>query len=103
MLARSSTVLALFALCACGVSQGEYDAKVQEANGSKQQVATLQQQLANDEQQITQLKGSLGMAQSQAMTDDQKSQLEEARRAMQEAQERGKLLDDLQAKFKKMI
>ena len=43
------------------------------------------------------------MAQSQAMTDDQKSQLDEAKRAMAEAQERGKLLDDLQAKFKHMI
>jgi chemotaxis protein MotB len=43
------------------------------------------------------------MAQSQAMTDDQKSQLDEARRAMAEAQERGRLLDDLQAKFKRMI
>jgi chemotaxis protein MotB len=66
-------------------------------------VSQLQQQLASDEQQIAQLKGSLGMAQSQAMTDDQKAQLEEARRAMAEAQERGKLLDDLQAKFKRMI
>ena len=37
------------------------------------------------------------MAQSQAMTDEQKADLEEAKRAMQEAQERGKLLDDLQA------
>jgi chemotaxis protein MotB len=91
------------ALAGCGVSKSEYDAKAAEADASKQQVGQLQQQLAADEQQISQLKGSLGMAQSQAMTDDQKSQLEEARRAMQEAQERGKLLDDLQAKFKKMI
>jgi chemotaxis protein MotB len=96
------TVLAL-TLSGCGVSSAEYDAKTKEAEASKQQVTQLQQQLAADEQQITQLKGSLGMAQSQAITDEQKAQLEEAKRAVQEAQERGKLLDDLQAKFKHMI
>jgi chemotaxis protein MotB len=95
--------LTLCTLCGCGVSKSEYDAKAQEADAAKQQVSQLQQQLATDEQQIAQLKGSLGMAQSQVMTDDQKSQLEEAKRAMAEAQERGKLLDDMQAKFKKMI
>jgi chemotaxis protein MotB len=97
------TLLVPLCLAACGVSKSEYDAKAAEADASKQQVAQLQQQLAADETQISQLKGSLGMAQSQVMTDDQKAQLEEARRAMQEAQERGKLLDDLQAKFKRMI
>jgi chemotaxis protein MotB len=100
------TVLALVApvvLCGCGVSKSEYDAKAQEADAAKQQVSQLQQQLATDEQQIAQLKGSLGMAQSQVMTDDQKAQLEEAKRAMAEAQERGKLLDDMQTKFKHMI
>jgi chemotaxis protein MotB len=90
-------------LTGCGVSQPEYDAKSREAEAAKQQLSQLQQQLANDEQQITQLKGALGMAQSQAITDDQKAQLEEAKRAMQEAQERGKLLEDLQAKFKHLI
>jgi chemotaxis protein MotB len=87
----------------CGPSRSDYDSKTREAEAAKQQVSQLQQQLANDEQQITQLKGALGMAQSQAITDDQKAQLEEAKRAMQEAQERGKLLDDLQTKFKRMI
>ena len=95
--------LALSGLTGCGVSKSEYDAKAQEADAAKQQVSQLQQQLAADEQQISQLEGSLGMAQSQAMTDDQKAQLDEAKRAMAEAQERGKLLDDLQARFKKMI
>jgi chemotaxis protein MotB len=90
-------------LLGCGVSRPEYDAKASEAEAAKQQVSQLQQQLANDEQQISQLKGALGLAQSQAITDDQKAQLEEAKRAMQEAQERGKLLEDLQAKFKRMI
>jgi chemotaxis protein MotB len=87
----------------CGPTRSEYDSKAREAEAAKQQVAQLQQQLAGDEQQITQLKGALGMAQSQAITDDQKAQLEEAKRAMQEAQDRGKLLDDLQTKFKRMI
>jgi chemotaxis protein MotB len=87
----------------CGPSRSEYEARAREAEAAKQQVAQLQQQLAGDEQQITQLKGALGMAQSQAITDEQKAQLEEAKRAMQEAQERGKLLDDLQTKFKRMI
>jgi len=90
-------------LSGCGVSQAEYDAKAKEAEEAKQQVGTLQGQLASDESQIAQLKGAVGMAQSQAMTDDQKAQLEEAKRAMQEAQERGKLLTDLQTKFKRMI
>ena len=94
--------LGLAVLPGCGVSRPEYDAKAREAEAAKQQVSQLQQQLANDEQQITQLKGALGMAQSQSqsLTDEQKAQLEEAKRAMQEAQERGKLLEDLQAKFK---
>ena len=97
------TAIALLTLTGCGVSKSEYDAKAMEADAAKQQVSQLQSQLATDEQQISQLKGSLGMAQSQAMTDEQKAQLEEAKRAMAEAQERGKLLDDLQAKFKRMI
>jgi chemotaxis protein MotB len=63
-------------LCGCGVSKSEYDSKAQEADDAKKQVAQLQTQLASDEQQISQLKGSLGMAQSQAMTDDQKAQLD---------------------------
>jgi chemotaxis protein MotB len=91
------------ALLGCGPSRSEYESRAREAEAAKQQVAQLQQQLAGDEQQITQLKGALGMAQSQAITDDQKAQLEEAKHAMQEAQERGKLLDDLQSKFKRMI
>src|ERR1700722_390029 len=103
------TLVATFLLCApcglcgCGVSKSEYDSKAQEADDAKKQVAQLQTQLASDEQQISQLKGSLGMAQSQAMTDDQKAQLDEAKRAVAEAQEREKLLNDLQTKFKRMI
>ncbi len=95
---------ALLGAAALGCTTREqYDAKAREADAAKQQAAQLQQQLTADEQQITQLKGALGMAQSQAITDEQKSQLDEAKRAMQEAQERGKLLDDLQSKFKRMI
>lgn len=101
----------VFALAFVGcVSRSQYDAKAQEADSAKNQlsqiqpqVAQLQQRAAADEQQINDLKNALGIAQSQAITDEQKTQLEEAKRAMQEAQERGKLLDDLQTKFKKMI
>jgi len=92
------------------VSRSEYDAKSreadlakQQADAARQQASQLQQQLGADEQQINDLKGALGMAQSQAITDDQKSQLEESKRAFQEAQERGKMLEDLQTKFKRMI
>ncbi|HEY4014713.1 MAG TPA: OmpA family protein [Polyangiaceae bacterium] len=102
--------LVLLLLVGCGVSRADYDAKTQEAEGAKKQVATLeaqvtqlQQQLGAGEKQVDELKGALGMAQSQAMTDDQKSQLEEAKRAVADAQERGKLAADLQAKLKKMI
>jgi chemotaxis protein MotB len=98
------------ALCGCGVSRSEYDAKVQEAtaakqeaDAAKQQVAQLQQQVTSDDAQVAQLKGALGMAQAQAITDDQKQALDDAKHALQEAQDRGKLLDDLQAKFKRMI
>ena len=98
------------ALCGCGVSKSEYDAKVQEAtaakqeaDAAKQQVAQLQQQVTSDDAQVAQLKGALGMAQAQAITDDQKQALDDAKHALQEAQDRGKLLDDLQAKFKRMI
>ncbi len=98
------------ALAGCGVSKSDYDAKVQEAATSKQQadaakaqITQLQQKLASDDQQVADLKGTLGMAQAQAITDDQKAELDEAKHAIQDAQERGKLLDDLQSKFKRMI
>src|SRR3984957_7701990 len=97
-------------LPACGVSKADFDAKVRQAEASakegqdaKKEIDQLKTQLATDDQQISQLKGSLGLAQAQVITDDQKNELEEAKRAVQEAQERGKLLDDLQTKFKKMI
>ena len=108
--ARVAISAVAIAICGCGVSKSDYEAKVQEATASKQeadatkqQLAQLQQQVAGNDQQVTQLKGALGVAQSQVMTDEQKSDLDEGKRAVQEAQERGKLLDDLQAKFKKMI
>jgi chemotaxis protein MotB len=107
---RTWSVVAALVLCACGVSRSEYDAKAREADlakqqaeAAKQQASQMQQQIATDEQQINDLKGALGMAQSQAITDEQKSQLEESKRAFQEAQERGKVLDDLETKFKRMI
>ncbi len=99
----AGAVLFAIAKSGSGPSKAQYDAQAQEAVAAKAKAAQLQQQLSDEEQQISQLKSSLGMAQSQAMTDEQKAQLEEARRAVQEAEERGKLLDDLQAKFKKMI
>ena len=95
---------------ACGVSKADYDAKVQEATAAKQeadaakaQLAQLQQQQQQGDQQVAQLKSALGVAQAAAITDDQKSAIEEGKRAVQEAQERGKLLDDLNSKFKKMV
>jgi chemotaxis protein MotB len=103
-------VVALLALSACGVSKAEYEAKAHEAEVSKQEaesnrgkVAQLEQQLSDQDKQAGQLKSSLGIAQAQAMTDEQKAQLDEAKRAVEEAQERGKLLGDLQTKFKRMI
>jgi chemotaxis protein MotB len=107
---RSWIWVAAIAVCGCGVSKSDYDAKAQEAAASKQeadtakqQVAQLQQQVTSDDQQVAQLKGALGLAQAQAITDEQKTALDDAKRALQEAQERGKLLDDLQTKFKHMI
>ena len=93
----------LLALAGCGVSRAEYDTKAQEAEAAKKQALSDEARLTQLQQQIDQLKSALGMAQSQAITDDQKAQLEEAKRAMQEAEERGKLLEDLQSKFKSMI
>jgi chemotaxis protein MotB len=101
---KGALIAVLFALpSACGVSKEQYDAKAKEADEAKAKTTQLQQQVTDDEGQINQLKASLGLAQSQAITDDQKAQLEEAKRAVQDAQDRAKLLDDLQAKFKKMI
>jgi chemotaxis protein MotB len=80
----------------CGISREEYAAKSQEADAAKAQAAALQQQVASDAAELAQLKSALGLAQSQALTDEQKAQLEEA-------QERSKLLADLQSKFKSMI
>jgi chemotaxis protein MotB len=106
---RVWSVLFVMGLCAC-VSRGEYDTKSQEADSAKReaeaakrQVAQLQQQLTTETQQSADLKNSLGLAQSQAITDEQKAALEEGKRAVQEAQERGKLLQDLETKFKRMI
>jgi chemotaxis protein MotB len=98
------------ALSGCGVSRAQFDAKAQEAESAKQEAqaakakaAQLQQQITDEEVSLVQLKSALGVAQSQAMTDEQKSQLEEAKRAVQEAQERGKVVADLQTKLKRMI
>jgi chemotaxis protein MotB len=99
------------ALGAC-VSKSQFDAKAQEAeacqkdlDATKQKVAQLQQQLTDDDKQVADLKTAAGIAQtqSQTLTDEQKTELEEAKRAVADAQERAKLLDDLQTKFKKMI
>jgi len=97
------------ALAGCGVSKADYDAKVQEATAAKQeadaakaQIAQLQKQISDGDQTTQQLKATLGIAQAAAITDDQKAQIEEGKRAVQDAQERGKLLTDLEAKFKKM-
>ena len=109
-LALAIVPVAFAALAGCGVSKTDYQAKVQEAStakqeadAAKQQLAQLQQQIAGSDEQVTQLKGALGIAQAAAMTDEQKIELDEAKRAVQEAQERSKLLDDLQTKFKTMI
>ena len=93
----------LLALAGCGVSRAEYDTKVQQVEAANKQVSTQETQLKQLQLQIDQLKAAVGIAQSQAITEDQKAQLEEAKRAMQDAQERGKLLDDLQSKLKAMI
>ncbi|HEX8792104.1 MAG TPA: OmpA family protein [Polyangiaceae bacterium] len=96
MIRRIALVLVALLPLGCGVSREDYAAKSQEAEAAKAQVASLQQQVASDAAELAQLKSSLGLAQSQAMTDEQKAEL-------QEAEERGKLLADLQAKFKHMI
>ncbi|HEY1691904.1 MAG TPA: OmpA family protein [Polyangiaceae bacterium] len=88
--------LLVLATAGCGVSKEEYDAKAKEAEEAKAQVGKVQSSLANDESQIAQLKTQLSTAQSAAMTDEQKAQL-------QESQDRSKLLDELQGKFKKLI
>jgi chemotaxis protein MotB len=104
---RSWLLVLLLSGC---VPRTDYDAKAKEADQArheadvaKQQAAQLQSQLNADNAATADLKNALGLAQSQAMTDEQKSQLEEGKRAIEEARERGKLLEDLQAKFKKMI
>ncbi len=96
MIRRIALALVPLLALGCGVSREDYAAKSQEAEAAKAQVASLQQQVASDGAEIAQLKSSLGLAQSQAMTDEQKAQL-------QEAEERAKLLADLQTKFKHMI
>ena len=106
-------VLVTLAVSSIGcVPKTQFDAKSAEADScqkeladNKQKVTQLTSQLADDEKQIADLKTAAGLAQTQAqnLTDEQKQELEEARRAVSEAQERAKLLDDLQSKFKKMI
>jgi chemotaxis protein MotB len=102
-IAACSIMLVLSTGSAGCVKRSDYDQKAQEAETAKQEAATAKAKLADDEAQIAQLKGSLGIAQSQAITDEQKAQLEDAKRAILEAQERGKLLSDLEGKFKQMI
>ncbi len=107
-----STLVALAAALPACTTKTQYDAKAMEAEScqkeleaTKQKLAQAQQQLTDDDKQIADLRTAAGLAQSQAqsLTDEQKAELEEARRAVSEAQERAKLLDDLQSKFKKMI
>ncbi len=102
-LGLAASFVACLGACGSGITKAQYDAKAKEADDAKSQVTSLKQEVTADEQQINDLKGSLGMAQSQAITDEQKTQLEDAKRAIKEAQDRGKTLGDLQAKFKKMI
>src|SRR5579862_4560545 len=101
-ISASACILVLAVSTGC-VKRSDYDQKAQEAEAAKKEADTAKAKLADDEQQISQLKGSLGIAQSQAITDEQKAQLEDAKRAIQEAQERGKLLTDLEGKFKQLI
>jgi chemotaxis protein MotB len=100
---RYSPFFALF-LVGCGIPQARYDAVVKERDEARQHAADLQTKLDSDEAQISQLKGTLGTTQ-QAAADDasQKEQLEEAKKAMAEAQARTKLLNDLVSRFQKMI
>jgi chemotaxis protein MotB len=108
---RTWAIFLSLAICSgCGVPRADFEAKAreaeaarQEADNAKKQLAHVQEQIATDQQQMVDLKNTLGIAQSQAITDEQKSQIEEAKHAVEEAQERGRLLTDLQAKFKRMI
>jgi chemotaxis protein MotB len=107
---RAYHAAVFLALAGCGASRSDHDTKRLEAGAStgeaetlKPRVAQLEEQVAAGQQQIDQLKEALGMAQSQAITDEQKTELEEAKRAIKDARDRGKLVDDLQTKFKKMI
>ena len=50
---RARLVFLALALSGCGVSRADYEAKTQEAEGARKQVATLEAQLAQLQQQAT--------------------------------------------------
>lgn len=91
------------ALAGCGVSHSKYDEAVQEAAQQKKEVAELQQKLASANERADKLQSALGLAAAQMTTDQQKAQLEEAKRAIEEAESRAKLQADLIGKLQKLI
>ena len=108
---RSWLCVAAIALCGCGVSKSEYDAKVQEATAAKQEADAAKQQVAQLQQQVDDATTSRSRS-SKARSAWRRRRPSPTTRSrssttpsapLQEAQDRGKLLDDLQTKFKKMI
>jgi chemotaxis protein MotB len=102
------------AVLGCGVSKEQYDAKAKEAEDAKAQVARLQKELAADEAKLADAKGAPAASASGAPAaaptasaasggEEAKNESDEAKRAIQEARERGRMLADLQAKFKRLI
>jgi chemotaxis protein MotB len=92
------------ALAGCGVSQSKYDAVAQEAEQQKKEVAELRQKLADTNERADKLQSALGLAAAaQTTTEQQKAQLEEAKHAIEEAESRAKLQNDLIGKLQKLI
>jgi len=101
---KTTLVLILsLAMAACGVPQAKYDAAAQEVEQQKKAVDDLQRKLAEANERADKLQNALGMAQSKMTTDEQKTQLEEAKRAIADAEARARLQAELVAKLQKMI
>jgi chemotaxis protein MotB len=94
------------ALAGCGVPEAKYDAAVKDAHDARADLAKCGEnakRAADLEAQLKDANDQLAIARGQATTDDEKAQLEELKRFKAEAEARQKLMDDLVAKFKKLI
>jgi chemotaxis protein MotB len=110
---KTAFVVASLALVGCGVPEAKYNAALKDATDARAELQKCNaapkggddsaKRIADLEAQLKDVKEQLAIAEGKATTDEEKAQLEELKRFRAEAEARQKLMDDLVAKFKKLI